>query len=137
MKGNTMTKKNLLILQVPANSNKHIDQSVFKKFDHLFETLVLVKQYNSTRPADWDWELIPIEYDAQNANAYLVQQWNSQTSIWEIAGIFDNKQAAIEACRDESYIIGEFERNKQMPHQSVDGIWYNHRGELIQKNLEM
>jgi len=68
----------------------------------------------------------------KNHILYLVQQWNDQTSIWEISGIFSEKEKAISACRDESYVIGQFELDKQLPHESVDGVWYDFEGHLIE-----
>lgn len=72
---------------------------------------------------------------SKNINVYLVQQWNEERAHYEISGIFDDIIKAFDACRDETYVVGEFELNKQLPHEPVDGTWWDNKKNLISKSI--
>lgn len=59
---------------------------------------------------------------------YLVLQWYEEAGQYEIGGVFDQKHRAVAACRDDSYVIGEFGLNQTLPHESTPGTWYDHHG---------
>lgn len=52
---------------------------------------------------------------------YLVgQNINYESGLWEFSGLFDNRDLAIDSCRDENYWVAEVELNEQLPHEKVD-----------------
>ena len=48
------------------------------------------------------------------------QNIDYKTGLWDFSGVFDNKELAINACRNEDYWVAEIELNKQLPHEKVD-----------------
>lgn len=45
---------------------------------------------------------------------------------WEYVGVFDSKEKAVDACRDETYFVGPTELNNALPHETVEweGAYY-------------
>ena len=54
--------------------------------------------------------------------------------IWDILGIFDTEDQAVDACYDISCFVGPVELNKSFPREIIEwpGCWYpfNQEGEL-------
>jgi hypothetical protein len=48
------------------------------------------------------------------------QNINYETGLWDFSGVFDNKELAINACRNENYWVAEIELNQQLSHERVD-----------------
>ena len=48
--------------------------------------------------------------------------------LWEFAGVFDTKEAAIAACRNETYSISEAILNETVPEEThaFPVCWYPH-----------
>ena len=40
--------------------------------------------------------------------------------VWDLSGIFESRELALEACRDKYYFIGPMQLNKQYPHEVVE-----------------
>lgn len=45
------------------------------------------------------------------------QEWSD--CVYEVTGIFDAEQGAIDACRDKNYVISPIAMNVQSPEESV------------------
>ena len=43
------------------------------------------------------------------------QTFTSSTSAWELNGIHDTEQAAIDSCKDDTFFIGPMELNVALP----------------------
>ena len=48
---------------------------------------------------------------------WIVGKMWSIVEQWEYQGIFDNEQAAVDACKDENWFIGPVEMNTKVPVQ--------------------
>ena len=48
------------------------------------------------------------------------QNIDYESGLWDFSGIFDNKDVAIDACRDENYWVAEVILNEQLSHEKVD-----------------
>lgn len=51
---------------------------------------------------------------------------DAKACSWEFQGVFDSKEAGIEACRDANYFIAVARLNEVLPHESGDfgKAWY-------------
>lgn len=39
--------------------------------------------------------------------------------IWELQGVFDEKEKAVKSCRDRTYFIAPVKLNQEFPHETV------------------
>lgn len=51
---------------------------------------------------------------------WIVGQSLNGEDAWEFGGVFDSKEKAVSACRDENYFIGPAELNQQFPHEAIE-----------------
>lgn len=49
-------------------------------------------------------------------------------SIWDMLGVFDNKEAAMAACTQRHHFVGPIELNQRLPDERGvwPGCWYPH-----------
>lgn len=46
------------------------------------------------------------------------QNLDYEAKLWELSGVFDSKEKAIAACRDENYWWAKVNLNEQFPHET-------------------
>jgi hypothetical protein len=57
---------------------------------------------------------------------YIVGRFKNFPDQWEFQGVFDDKQKAVEACRDCTYFIGPVRLNEKLPDEMKEwpGAYY-------------
>lgn len=54
---------------------------------------------------------------------FVVGQFIAETSrgiVWDFQGVFDSREKAFAACRDESYSVQSAVLNQELPHESSE-----------------
>ena len=46
-------------------------------------------------------------------------EWKNDYA-WEVNGIFESEEKAVDVCRDENYFVMPLELNKSLPHEKVE-----------------